>query len=61
MKLNFKLYNVHCSEIIYRIGPKYRKKNKTKENTVDLDKTAPLRMGSLCHCTRKIVAKEILR
>ena len=31
-------------------------KNKTWENTVDPDKTAPLRMGSLCHYTRKIVA-----
>ena len=36
-------------------------KIKTWENDVDPNKTAPLRMGILCHCTRTIVAEEILR
>ena len=60
-ELNFILYNVHSSEIIYRFDPKYGTKNPTWEHTVDPDKTAPLRMRSHCHCTRTIVAKEILR
>ena len=57
---------LHCTmytvEVLFTVLTRNMgQKIKTWENTVDPDKNAPLRMGSLFHCTRKIVAKEILR
>ena len=47
--------------MFYCIEQKYGTNYKCFENTVDPDQTSSFRIGTLSHCTRKIVAKEILR